>query len=223
MSNRSQAKLILEQARDILAARLMQRVIDASEEILEDAHVDSYMGEIDAIFDQIGARLLHVNQLISGLPARDKKTQGNSAEPINRIAPETGRDAQPVTSATSAPFPALALPAPDTQGATLIPSQVVSFQTFLAEIQAGSLEAAGQSLAELLDVDEERGQACARVFHERLTSDPEFPLKAMQLRKELQARSYNGALMLLYECFGLQGVESIGVVQTLLARFATGR
>ena len=105
----------------------------------------------------------------------------------------------------------------------LIPSQVVSFQTFLAEIQAGSLEAAGQSLAELLDVDEERGQACARVFSERLTSDPEFPFKAMQLRKELQARSYNGALMLLYECFGLQGIESIGVVQTLLARFATGQ
>jgi hypothetical protein len=37
----------------------------------------------------------------------------------------------------------------------------------------------------------------------------------MQLRKELERDGINAAIMLLYECFGLSGLECIGVLQTL--------
>ena len=40
----------------------------------------------------------------------------------------------------------------------------------------------------------------------------------MTLRSELAAGSVNGALLLLWECFGLQGLESIAALQSLKTR-----
>jgi hypothetical protein len=56
----------------------------------------------------------------------------------------------------------------------------------------------------------------------QLRADPNFLTSAMQLRKELATGGYNGALMLLYECFGLTGMESIGVYQALKTRVQMG-
>ena len=73
-------------------------------------------------------------------------------------------------------------------------------------------------LAGLLDVSQNRGRECARRFQEQLAERPQFLQKAMTLRSELAAGSVNGALLLLWECFGLQGLESIAALQSLKTR-----
>jgi hypothetical protein len=109
-----------------------------------------------------------------------------------------------------------ALPGPATSEFAA-PARQASFQTFAVQIQSGDIESAGQTLAVLFGVDTPRGIQCAAVFAERLENEPGFLAKAMQLRKELEKDGINAAIMLLYECFGLTGLECIGVLQTLRA------
>ena len=45
--------------------------------------------------------------------------------------------------------------------------------------------------------------------------------KAMSLRKEVATANFNSSLVLLYECFGLQGLEAISVLQTLMGRLGS--
>lgn len=223
MNDRARAIAILKQARDILARRLTERVLDNAEELLDDARGDSYMGEIETLYEQVGTPLAHVNQIIGALPAEEEEAK----------APET--HAQHATAHSYAEIvpPAWpevpALPAP--RGATAVetlesiteePPTEISFQTFAVRIQAGDVEGAGHALAYLFDIAPERAMQCAQHFFQQMQSDPEFLLRAMQLRRELASGGYNGALMLLYQCFGLSGIESIGVFQVLKARIQAG-
>src|SRR5687768_10693064 len=68
MSDRGRALEILREARDALAQRLTERILDAEEGLLDDARGDSYLGDIETIFDQFGTKLTHLNQLINNLP-----------------------------------------------------------------------------------------------------------------------------------------------------------
>ena len=68
-TERTRALDVLQQAREILAQRLTERVLDTAEDILNDARGDSYMNDIDMLYDQVGMRLAHINQMISNLPA----------------------------------------------------------------------------------------------------------------------------------------------------------
>jgi hypothetical protein len=114
------------------------------------------------------------------------------------------------------------LPAPRSGGAVEAiedaVSTPVSFQTFAAQIQAEDIVGAGASLAYLFDISGPRAIRCAEHFLLQLRVDPNFLATAMQLRRELQSGGNNGALMLLYECFGLTGAESVGVYQALKVR-----
>jgi len=65
MSDRARAIEVLTAARDELARRLVERVVDAAPELLDEARGDSYGGEIDAIHDQLAARLASVNAMLS--------------------------------------------------------------------------------------------------------------------------------------------------------------
>src|SRR4051812_25367492 len=68
MNERAQALEVLRKARDLLAQRLTERILDAEEELLDDARGDSYLGDIETIYDQFGTKLTHLNQLINNLP-----------------------------------------------------------------------------------------------------------------------------------------------------------
>ena len=94
----------------------------------------------------------------------------------------------------------------------------ITFQSFAERVMANDLDGAGIVLAGLLDVSHNRGRECARRFQEQLAERPQFLQKAMTLRSELAAGSVNGALLLLWECFGLQGLESIAALQSLKTR-----
>lgn len=219
MNDRARAFAILKQAREILLTRLTERVLDSEESILEDARGESYMGEIDSLYDQIGTPLVHLTQILSNLPVEedvqvhDTHTVHATAHSYAEIVPPAWPDVP-------------ALPAPRSSAvAEAIGEELmspISFQTFAAQIQAEDLVGAGESLAFLFDLSPQRAMRCAEHFLQQMREDPDFFVKAMQLRRELASGSHNGAIMLLFQCFGLSGVESVGVYQVLKTRLQMG-
>jgi hypothetical protein len=109
-----------------------------------------------------------------------------------------------------------ALPAPRTEAWPETSPQ--TFQQFAERIQAGDLTGAGAVLGSLLGLSKTRAVACAKTFARRLRSDPDFLRKVAQLRRELAAGSAQGAMALLVDCFGLTGVEALGVMNGLRRR-----
>jgi hypothetical protein len=227
MSDRARALEVLRQARDLLAQRLTERILDAEEALLDDARGDSYLGDIETIFDIFGTKITHLNQLINNLPletetASQHQTGYAHGDYVNPLGADAAVADEVVTSHPAAITGPLiiappALPAPRT--AEEFEVSLPSFATFAAQMRADECRDAARTLAILMDISEARGVQCVRIFQHRWEEDDSYMLKAMQLRGEVISSSYNSALMLLAECFGLVGIEAIGVLQTLRARF----
>src|SRR5262249_34440367 len=79
MTDRARATEILREGRTILAQRLLEKVIEQGEELLDDARGDSYMNEIESLYEQVGLKLSHVSQMLSNLPAEDVAPQTHTA------------------------------------------------------------------------------------------------------------------------------------------------
>jgi hypothetical protein len=229
MSQRTEAILILRKARDVLVARLTERVLEAKEEILEDAEGGLFQGGIDEIYEQIATRLSHVNAMLNQLPP-EEATTSYDAHPTPSDA-DAGMAAASVLDTNDMALGGRgeppALPAPSRPQSLAAPSEVVpsepaagetSFRSFGTQIFTGDLDAAGESLAELFHIDPLRGRRCAETFAEQIARSPDAMTKAMSLRQEIATANFNASLMLLYECFGLQGLEAIAVLQTLMSR-----
>jgi hypothetical protein len=226
MDQRAEALFILKQARDLLADRLAERIVASKNELLEEAGGLLFGGEIDSLFEQIGGKLMHVSQMLSALPSEEPLAEIPDS-PTNETFSSGSQlilsdYAQEMSSPTSSVLALPGLPAPDAIR-TEIANQTAeaataSFQDFATRIRTGDLAAAGAILAELFGVDAPRGQQCAIRFAEQLTADQSFWETAMQLRGELNSSGQHGALLLLQKCFGLSGVEAIGVLQNLRAR-----
>jgi len=228
MNERAQAISVLQQARDILAERLTERILESREAILEDALGLSYASEIDAVQEQVGLRLNNVQMLLNNLPPIEDAPVPTNEDIVSAPQPPAlGYEPEQVSAAESASDVSAdgtvyyaeasgvttlaappALPAPP----------AITFQSFAERVMANDLDGAGIVLAGLLDVSHNRGRECARRFQEQLAERPQFLQKAMTLRSELAAGSVNGALLLLWECFGLQGLESIAALQSLKTR-----
>lgn len=238
MNDRARAIAILKQARDTLAERLTESVLEASEEIIEDAQGSSFMGEIEAVYEQMGSRLTHVSQMISNLPPiRDESPEENNPvqspsdqvdslesaviQELNDSSADGASDQPPAVISQYVGLETPAIPGVVAPVAVPQPSPG-SFQAFAKLMLSGDVEGAGDILAELFGIDTHRSAQCAQVFAQRMKEDPEFLPKAQRLRHELLADRHNGVIMLLYECFGLTGLESIGVLQSLRVHVARG-
>ena len=195
MNNRIRALAILKQARELLANRLIENIIDSADGILEDAEGSSYMDEIDSLQDRVGGRLNNINLMISNL------TVGEPAS------------AEPISAAKEA---SVSTPAPQGMDAP----QPTNFAMFGKQIVANDIDAAGRTLAELLDVDPKLAQQCATAFRDCFNEDPTIIQKAMQLRARLLAGENHDSLMILWDCFRLQGPQALAVLQTLKARLS---
>lgn len=211
MNERTRALAILKQARDLLTDRLTSRILESRESILEDAAGVTYTSELEAIYDQVGARLVHVNALLANLPPSDEPAFDDATRPQQLLTMAPG---DPVFVASTS------LPHPDHIDAAPV-EPPASFQSFVQEIVENKVEQAGVTLAGLLELEPDRAARCAARFHQRLTQEPDFLTKAMQLRQALRGGSVNDVLLMLWECFGLQGFEAVGVYQTLLTRART--
>jgi len=238
MNDRARAIAVLQQARDILAERLTEQVLEARDSILEDAIGLSYSSEIDAIQEQIGQRLNNVNMLLNNLPPLEDSPPPTADDvapappPALAYQPESPLVLATTDSATgesgmlesaladgadpndSGPLLS-AVAVDDADDARAMP---ISFQSFAERIMVNDVDGAGIVLAGLFDVSVDRGRQCARRFQEQLSERPQFLQKAMGLRHELTSGSVNGSLILLWECFGLQGIESLSALQSLKAR-----
>jgi len=229
MNDRQRAHDILREAKDALAQRLTELVLQSAEDILADARGDSYMNEIESLYEQVGMKLAHVSQMLANLPAElpppvEPAPHAGVAERGDTftVATEPSPSADAVVADTT---PALmgpvfvatpALPAPRTEAWTEASPQ--TFQQFAERIQASDLTGAGAVLGSLLGLSKTRAVACAKTFSRRLRSDPDFLPKVSQLRRELAAGSPQGAMALLVDCFGLTGVEALSVMNTLHRR-----
>jgi hypothetical protein len=226
MNDRGRAIAILREAREILAQRLQERLLETSEEILADARGESYMNDIDGLYEQIGMRLSHVSQMLSNLPVETEQpfsadVQANhSSDDLFTVATDPRHNADAIVTDT---MPAIAgpvyvatpaLPAPRTEA--LEPP--ISFQTFAAQIEANDLLSAGQTLADLFELDEPRAIACTVTFAEHLRTEPGFLRKVTHLRHELHDGRKHAALLLLLECFGMTGAEAIAVLHSIRRR-----
>lgn len=221
MNDRARAIALLRRAREALVERLTSRILEASDEILEDAHGLSYVGGIEEVYDQIGARLSHVNAMLQALPPAEHTT----GEPNTASTADLGSShaaGAMVTDTLGAGYLAdelPALPAPRSVQQLAPPLAWVSFRTFAIQIQAGDLEAAGQLLAELLGVEAAVGRRAAESFAHHFARDPQVLGKVMALRRHLAEGQVNAAVALLHDCFALQGSEALRAVETLRGRF----
>lgn len=214
MNDRARAVQILEQARDILLNRLTERVLEAEEEILDDARGHTYAGEIDSLHDQLGMRINHVNAILAAIP---RPEEGPPANIVGGAAFEPEQ-------ATSVIAGYLPVPTADSR-ATVIetaPEPACALQCFVDRVATDDLDAAARALAALLDTSESRARACVETFHSRLLAEPTFIDKAVELRRHVEGGSVNAALALLRECFDLRGEESLAALRSLRARAARG-
>jgi len=217
MNERARAIAILNQARHLLIERLTERVIDAEPAILDEVCGLAYSSELDTLYEHFGLRLSHINVLLSNLPPAETDAALRPAEREPADATMTAMTAETIYPLEQIDTTALGQ-SPAFAEAFQRYVSGVSFQLFTRQVQAGELAAAGRSLAELFELDEARALACVATFLAELDKSPEVLLKAAQLRHEIQSGSANSALVLLWECFGLQGMESVGVLQSLKSR-----
>ncbi len=229
MSDRTRAQAILRQAKEVLIQRLTEYVLDHEEEILADAKGDSYMGDIDTLYDQVGMRLSHVSQMLANLPTQAEPFHSTTSTGAHHYPQPGADDTFTVATGMNPHEDAFvadtmpALPGPVFTAAVALPAPRVndfeegpaSFVLFVSQIRQGNLAAAGQTLTRLFEIDASRGSRCAAYFAERMERDSNFLSRAMQLRTEIQGEGHNGPLVLLYECFGLTGIESVAVLQVL--------
>jgi hypothetical protein len=234
MNDRVRASEVLREARAILAQRLTEKIVEQREELLDDARGDSYMNEIESLYEQVGMKLSHVSQMLANLPAEEPQTQThtvaaqhapeNTFTVATEVAPNADAVVQDTTPALVGPlFVATpALPAPKTSHPIKNRVTNSALQAFAAQIQAGDLLAAGRTLAVLFEVEEPRAIACAATFAQRVRSEAAFFRKVMELRSELHSSNPQRALLLLLDCFGLSRGESAEILRNLQRRQRLG-
>ncbi|HUE73474.1 MAG TPA: hypothetical protein VMP01_21530 [Pirellulaceae bacterium] len=229
MTDRQRAHDILREAKEALAQRLTELVLAGGDDILADARGDSYMNEIETLYEQVGMKLAHISQMLANVPAEivgpppsepmhPVSERGDTFTVATEASPSADAVVADTTPALMGPVfvatPALPAPQmearPDAGGST--------FQQFAERIQAQDMSGAGAALGSLLGLPKSRAVACARTFARRLRSDEDFLRKVMQLRGELEAGSSHGVVALLVDCFGLTGVEALRVMNLLHRR-----
>jgi hypothetical protein len=229
MNERTRALEILREAKTILAERLTEKVVEQADEILADARGDSYMNEIESLYEQVGLKLTHVSQMLANLPAPQPEPHSTTAaaqhapEETFQLATEPPADEVFVAETLPALMGPLhvatpALPAPKTSEPVKDRATTSALQAFAAQIQAGDLLAAGRTLAGLFDLEESRAIACAATFAQRGRTEAGFFRKVMELRSEMQGNNQERALLLLLECFGLSRSESAEVLRGMQRR-----
>ena len=195
---RKHALSILVRTRDILAERLTDRVLEDEQQLLDDASGADYMDDISRLYESVGNKLGQINLMIANLPVEK--------EPVQK--PQTFKPPMAMKMPQGSPAGTSASDAPRT------------FAMFGQQVASNQLETAAETLSELLAIGPEQALRSAKCFSEKLQSDPHTIQKTMQLRAELFAGNTNKCIMILSECFGLEGIEALQVVKHLFAQVA---
>ncbi len=216
MSDRAQAIEVLKQVRDRLARQLMEHVLDAPEEILEEADGVSYGGRIETIYEHFGSRLANVSSMMGQLQMLDDddiEERATSSSSFNAAAPtEDFATAATIADTLTPPDNAPAISGDQRPPQLDSPS---TWETFVEYIRQDDRPAAVRTLAELFDLDTSRAERCVKKFAELCGEDSTMFARAQQMRPRLRAASMNDALAMLWRLFALQGPEAVGAYQAL--------
>lgn len=237
MNDRQRAITVLSEARDALAQRLTERVLELAEEVLADARGDSYMNEIDSLYEQIGLKLAHVNQLLANLPpaaSAPQKTAHHAAgsssfdtysltgDPdLSYPAERAGTDHPPaLLGPVIVAAPALPAPGFSPPGESSPAEDLHALGGFFKAIQSGQILVAGQTLALILGLETQRSIVCAAHFAERLRLDPVAVRRLLKWRfdpnrADPNRDSSSTAAEFLRDAFGLSQEEAERAVAKL--------
>lgn len=212
MNEREQAIQILKRTREVLAQRLTERILEAEEEILTEAEGMSYLSEIETIYDQLGIRLAHVNQMLAHLPAPAPESSKSPAEAHHSEFPD-GLRAENSFAFAEALIPATpALPAPGGSRAAVAAAHGATLFGFAAHARRGDVFAAAASLESLFGLETRRSLVCARVFTDHCRRDPSYVENAALLHNCLHADALSRAFGLLCDVLGLSGSEALSAL-----------
>ena len=168
-----------------------------------------FSGVIEQVHDQIATRLGNINAMLSQLSLGEATAGIVDSEPPP-LAPEDVQRFAIVANSIETPIP----DEPNVGGhAETLPGG--RFERFVRQVEDNDLEAASQTLTELLEVDPRQALRCAERFRQQFERSPTLTAKSEQLRRELAGGQVNGPLMLLWECFGLQGPQAVEALQAL--------
>ncbi len=216
MDERGRAIRILRQTRDALARRLTERILEAEEEILAEAEGESFLSEIETIYDQIGIRLAHVNQMLSHLPAAAETEAPQKPPHWTSVGMQScaSRDASVPTSDAAntqrAATSFLALPAPgDTRAGN---AAIANLAMFGFHLRRGNIDAAAISLESAFGLNRMRAIACIHVFHMHCQHDPAYFENAVRLHNYLHADALSQAFGVLCDGLGLTGSEALAAL-----------
>lgn len=219
MNDRSLAISILQRARDTLGHRLTRRVVDSQSEIAADAEGETYLSEIEAIYEQLGSRLARVNAMLSHLPACCPPLAPDAAASEVVYADLANGYAAGLSLDATPPQTILALPAPDEVDVSReLESVAELLADIAAEVQGGEMSAAGRMISELFDLKPSQSGRWAQALARRMADFPATARRIAQLGEMLADRREHSAAALLAECFDVQAAEAVDLVRALLVR-----
>jgi hypothetical protein len=221
MNERSLAISILQRARDALSERLSQRIVESQHEIEEDAAGGSYLSEIETIYDQIGARLAHLNAMLTNLPPEDPQPATDSAGDATAseivYADLAAGRALRIDVESAPPLP-LGLPAPSPSEKPAGEPLVEMFANIVIHTQSGNSASAARAISELFDIKPSQAERGAQAFARQMDDFPELAMRIERLGSALAETNDYAAATLLADCFEFQAIDALALVRALKSR-----
>lgn len=89
------------------------------------------------------------------------------------------------------------------------------FVLLVKAIENNEIEQASKLLMVLFELGEENAKKASLYYRKEYEKNPDIHTKIMQIKLELINENANEALLLIYQCFGLQGPVAINVLLSL--------
>lgn len=221
MNERALAISILQRARDELSQRLTERIVESQHEIEQDAAGGTYLSEIEAIYEQIGARLAHLNAMLTNLPPQEPVAEvGAASDPAASeivYADLAAAQSLPLDVEAAPPAP-LGLPAPPASEKPAREPLVEMFANIVIHTQSADWAAATRLIAELFDIKPSQARRGARAFARQMDEFPELALRIEELGAALAETNDYAAATLLADCFEFQAIDALALVRQLKRR-----
>ncbi len=218
MNDRSFAISVLQKARNALSERLTQRVIESRDDIEADAAGESYLSEIETIYEQIGGRLAHLNAMLSNLPpaTTTPATDPTASEVIYADLATAYPGSLEPEAAPSARL--LGLPAPARTEEPTDRRAAVSLRNIVRHVQGADLATASVLICELFDIKPSQARRAALAFTRQIAEQPELARRIEELEASMEAANEYTTATLLGECFAFQAIDALSFVRTLKER-----
>jgi hypothetical protein len=218
MNDRSLAIGILHSAREQLGRRLTERIIEAREEIEADACGQSYLSEIEAIYDQLGSRLAHVSAMLANLPPAADEVPSDATATEIIYADLASGSSTAFEPATVSPPTVLALPAPPHEEAVEADSLADTVGQIVVLVAAGDHFSAARLISECFDSRPSQARHWSATLGRQMARRPDLARRLIDLAASLDETDEHTAVAVVGECFELEAFEAVLLLRVLKRR-----